>query len=226
MKITSTIYWYPWEGHGNNCNSCLLVGDKKILIDPGHVNNEFREACYDRLAAAVKNDGFDLGDIDMVLLTHCHPDHCEAAAPIIEKTGAKLAIYKDEEPVLEAIAKFFYRRPGENPFKLEPDILLQEGELEVGDITIQVLHTPGHSPGSACYYIEKDKALISGDTVFRSSIGRTDLPGGDMKAMGESISRLSGLSNVEWLIPGHMDLVEGSENVRRNFDTIKSYFFR
>jgi len=222
MHLSGNIYWYPWEGMGNNCNSYLLAGEKTVLIDPGHVRNETGERCLEKLRAKIKADGFNLEDIALVLLTHGHPDHCEAAGVVAEESGARIAIYHEEEQVLEAVSRMFRIDP------VKPDLLLQEGELELGEEekqNIQVIHTPGHSPGSASFFIPDEGALISGDAVFRGSIGRTDLPGGDMKALGKSVDKLAQLQGVKWLLPGHMDLVEGEDNVSRNLSTIKSFFF-
>ena len=91
--------------------------------------------------------------------------------------------------------------------------------------TIRVLHTPGHSPGSLCFYFPGEKALLTGDTVFDSSIGRSDLPGGDFAALGRSIASLSQLDEVELLLPGHMGPVSGAESIRRNFDLVQTMFF-
>ncbi len=223
MKLTENIFWYPWQGHGNNCNSYVLKSEKTILIDPGHIRNEFREDCLGSLTKKLKADGFSLEDIDMVLCTHGHPDHYESASFIREKSKARVAIHKDEEPMLQAMASMFgLSGTGADT----PDIMLDDGELKVGDIMLKVIKTPGHSPGSSCFYYEPEQVLFSGDTIFRSSIGRTDLPGGDMKTMGESVDKLAAIEGIRLLLPGHMDAVEGEENVKRNFDTIKNFFFR
>ncbi len=228
MQLTEKIYWYPWEGAGNNCNSIFLKGEKNVLIDPGHVRNEFGQNCLENLKTQMEADGNSLDKVDLVLLTHGHPDHCEAAGVIAEQNGAKTAIYHEEVQVIEAVARMFgLKSPGseDKPF-LEPDILLEEGNLEVGsDMVIEVIHTPGHSPGAVTFFLSEEGALITGDVIFRGSIGRTDLPGGSMKDMANSVSRLSNLEGVKWLLPGHMDLVEGEQNVQRNISAIKSMFF-
>lgn len=226
MLLGGKVYWYPWEGYGNNCNTYLIAGEKNVLVDPGHLRNEFRESCMDTLEQKLKKDGFSFEDIKLIICTHGHPDHFESASFLRDKSGARVAIHKDEEPMLQAISGIYRERQGDNAPDMTPDILLDEGELEAGDTVIKVIHTPGHSPGSVSFYLPEEKALISGDTVFRGSIGRTDLPGGNMDTMKESVDKLSLLDDIEWLLPGHMDLVEGNENVKRNFETIKNYFFR
>jgi hydroxyacylglutathione hydrolase len=106
----------------------------------------------------------------------------------------------------------------------QPHLLLKEGELMVDDMAFQVIHTPGHSPGSICLYWPEMKALFSGDVVFNQGIGRVDLPGGDGEALKQSIERLTRLE-VEYLLPGHGDIVSGRDRVKANFDTIRNLWF-
>lgn len=174
----------------------------------------------------LEQDGISFKDIHLIICTHGHPDHYEAAPAIREQSGVRIAVHKDEEYLLEAMARIYRERGGDDAIDFTPDILIQEGDLEVGGTVLKVLHTPGHSPGSICLYHQREKALVSGDTVFRSSIGRTDLPGGDMEAMKESINKLALIKEeIQWLLPGHMNMIEGPDNVNLNFTTIKNYFF-
>ena len=227
MRLIDNLYYYIWRGMGNNCNTYLFAGETLTLIDPGHVRNELGEPCMEILLDAMKKDGFEPQDIELIILTHSHPDHCEAAATIIRKSKARLAIHRDEEEYFKSIGERITRLFGLEPVKLEPDFFLEEGELKLGKqagIELTVLMTPGHSPGSVSLYWAKEKALITGDAVFSGSIGRTDLPGGSGEMLKESIQRLSQL-DVEYLLPGHMDIVTGKKNVERNFAMIKCMFF-
>jgi glyoxylase-like metal-dependent hydrolase (beta-lactamase superfamily II) len=106
----------------------------------------------------------------------------------------------------------------------QPQLLLKEGELVVDDMAFQVIHTPGHSPGSLCLYWPETKALFSGDVVFNQGIGRVDLPGGDGDALKQSIEKLTRLE-VDYLHPGHGDIVSGRDRVKANFDTIQNLWF-
>ncbi len=106
----------------------------------------------------------------------------------------------------------------------EPDIVLQAGELIIGNLRFQIIHTPGHSPGSFCLYWPDRKALFTGDVVFNQGVGRTDLPGGDGQALKESILRLSHL-DVEYLLPGHGEPISGRDLVRSNFAEIERVWF-
>ncbi|HIH43716.1 MAG TPA: MBL fold metallo-hydrolase [Candidatus Methanoperedenaceae archaeon] len=162
--------------------------------------------------------GFLLGElegasIDLIILTHCHYDHCGAAAEVALKTGAKLAMHAEDAKLIgDSMATVSYmfgsRMPG-----FSPDILLHGGE-HLG--SLEVIHTPGHTPGGICLYNSETGTLFSGDTVFSGGgIGRTDLPGGDGAALAGSIERLCGL-DVHALYPGHgeasFDGIRGSMN--------------
>ena len=228
MQLTERIFCYLWRGSGNNCNSYLYAGEKVILIDPGHLQTEFRENCLEILLRELARDGFTLKEIDLILCTHGHPDHCEAAAGIQEKTSIKVAMHKDDEDHMEQMARLLEQMMGMRPALPRVDLFLQEGELELGatgEDKIQVIHTPGHSPGSVSFYFPADRALVTGDAVFNGSIGRTDFPGGSLKTLGESISKLSAIEDVEWLLPGHMGPVKGQAAIENNYRMIKRMFF-
>ena len=218
MKLVDNLYCYIWPGAGNNANSYLIGGETPTLIDPGHIINEFREPCLSMLLAAMADDGFKPEDIKLIINTHLHPDHCEASPELAAQGKAKLAFHKDDERLAAA-------RYGRLGFKA--DFYLTEGELELGlnsKTKVVVYHTPGHSPGSVCLYLPQSMALISGDLVFAMSIGRTDIPGGDIEQLRQSIQRVSKL-DIEHLLPGHMGMLSGRERVQRNFTFIKGAFF-
>ena len=106
------------------------------------------------------------------------------------------------------------------PFQL----LLNEGSLNLGKKRFKILCTPGHSPGSICLYWEDGKVLISGDTLFYQGVGRTDLPGGNVHQLAESIAGLARL-DVEYLVPGHGEIVKGKKSIEKNFSMILREFF-
>ena len=101
---------------------------------------------------------------------------------------------------------------------------LKEGAFTVGGKTFRVIETPGHSPGSLCLFWEERGVLISGDTVFAMGVGRTDMAGGDPGLLGKSVRDLSRLP-VDYLLPGHGDILAGRDMVRRNFEMLLSEFF-
>jgi len=217
MKLVANLHAYVWQGSDNNCNSYVLAhalkDDKHVIIDPGHIVTPFyREPALNMLVNEMKGDGIDAADIGLVVLTHAHPDHSEAAPLIQERCRAMVALHRADEPM--------YRS-----FGGRVDSFLEEGELKLITKTkISVFHTPGHSPGHIALYLPEHKALIAGDVVFYQSTGRVDLPGGSARALKASIQRLSEL-DIEYLLCGHPyghpGVIVGSTAVRNNFDFIK-----
>ncbi len=230
MQLTEHLYLYPWRGRANNCNSYLLRGEQTILFDPGHIYNELNESCLEMLTRQMSADGINLNEIDFILCTHGHPDHVESVGVVREQSGARYGIHKGDQFILEALPQHYASKTGRELPSLKPDIYLEEGELDLGagnarSDQIEVLHTPGHSPGCVCFYLPEHKTLISGDTIFEGSIGRTDFPGGDMDTLGQSVEKLSLLEGIELLLPGHMGYIKGTAGVQHNFDQIRRYFF-
>ncbi|MEM4473301.1 MAG: MBL fold metallo-hydrolase [Archaeoglobaceae archaeon] len=178
-------------------NCYLIIDEKKAIIDVGG-DPEF-------IIRAIKKY-IDPKELDYVFLTHSHYDHAAAAG--FFKGIAKIAMHEEEMKLMkmQSFASIFGFR-----FKLfEPDIILKGGEkFELGEISLEVIHTPGHSPGSICLYEPKKKWLFSGDTVFAyGNFGRYDLPGGDAMKLLKSLEMLSRLE-IENLYPGHEDVIEG-----------------
>ncbi len=217
MTFSEVLHAFVWrDPNANNSNTYLINGSKKILIDPGH----------DHLFGNVKDHlsklSITLQDIDLILLTHGHPDHVEAVRGFTN-SHALIALHEAELDFFKKLAPHYGAAMG-NP-KFEPQILLREGVLQVGDMNFQIIHAPGHSPGSICIYWPQEKALLTGDVIFYQGIGRTDLPGGDGHALKESIRRLSNLE-VEHLLPGHGEAVSGAALVRRNFSEVERVWFQ
>src|SRR5215203_5881598 len=164
-----------------NCHIARLDGaDQAIVIDPGD------EA--PRLLAAI--DALEV-EITAILLTHTHFDHVGAVAPLARATGAEVWCPEIEVPVLADIMRFV-PWPGFGPLEsYDADHTVAGGErLELAGFEIDVLFTPGHSPGHVTYSIADERALFSGDVLFQGSVGRTDLPGGDWATLLESIRGL------------------------------------
>jgi len=171
--------------------------DRAIVIDPGD------EA--ERLLAALEEEGVG---VDAILLTHTHFDHVGAVAPLAAATGAKVWCPELEVPVLADIMSYV-PWPGFGPFEsYDADHTVKGGEtLELAGMTIDVLFTPGHSPGHVTYAIAEEEALFSGDVLFQGSIGRTDLPGGDMGTLMRSIAGLlEQFPDETTVFPGHMGI--------------------
>jgi hydroxyacylglutathione hydrolase len=170
--------------------------DSALLVDPGDEPG--------RIQAAL--DDLGVTKVEAILLTHCHFDHVGAVAPMAKATGAPVYCPKLEVPVLADIMAWV-PWPGIGPFEsYDADETLEGGEtLELAGLEINVLFTPGHSPGHVTYSIPSEGVILSGDVLFQGSIGRTDLPGGDharlLQSIGELLDALPGETNV---LPGHM----------------------
>jgi glyoxylase-like metal-dependent hydrolase (beta-lactamase superfamily II) len=169
--------------------------DRALIVDPGD------EA--DVLLNAIRELGVTL---DGILLTHTHFDHVGAVAPLARATGAEVWCPEIEVPVLADIMRFV-PWPGFGPFEsYDADHTVAGGErLELAGMEIDVLFTPGHSPGHVTYSIPAEQALFDGDVLFAGSVGRTDLPGGDPATLMRSLAMLvEALPGETVVYPGHM----------------------
>ncbi len=174
--------------------------DRSILVDTGI------EA--DSIIAQLESY-ISPGELDVLILTHCHYDHAGGAGKVAAELGAKIAIHKDDAPLLNNQQANAAELFGEEAPRVDPDILLKGGEV-FGEL--EVLHTPGHTPGSICLYSTSSKMLFSGDTVFQEgSFGRTDLYGGNARKLIDSIKRLT-LLDVSVMYPGHGEIVKDDAN--------------
>ena len=197
-------------------NCYLLVDDRIALIDCGGDTKFILNALGKYINPK---------DLDYLILTHSHFDHA-AAAGDLKELGCKILMHKDEYELLKSqgFTSIFFNIKFK-PFK--PDFELKGNEIiDLGNIVLKVIHTPGHSPGSICLYEEDKKWLFSGDTVFAyGAFGRVDLPGGNPRALIDSIEKLSKL-DVENLYPGHEDVVEGNakESILEALRIVKMIF--
>jgi hydroxyacylglutathione hydrolase len=176
--------------------NCWIVrredGDRAVVIDPGD------EAS--RLIAAT-----DELTVDAILLTHTHFDHVGAVAALARHTQAPVYCPELEVRVLQNINSYVF--PGFGPFEpYDPEETVSGGErLSLAGIDIDVIFTPGHSPGHVSYSIADEQILLDGDVLFRGSVGRTDLPGGDHRTLLDSIATLlNTLPDETRVLPGHM----------------------
>jgi hydroxyacylglutathione hydrolase len=183
--------------------------DRALIVDPGD------EA--DKLLGAIDALGVTL---DGILITHTHFDHIGAVAEVARATGAEVWVPEIEAFVLEDINRFV-PWPGFGPFENhKAEHTLQGGEqLELAGFEIDVLSTPGHSPGHVTFSIADETAIFSGDVLFQQSIGRTDLPYGDHDTLMESIRMLvDTLPPATAVYPGHMGLTSlGAERASNPF---------
>jgi glyoxylase-like metal-dependent hydrolase (beta-lactamase superfamily II) len=163
-----------------------------LIIDPGGNPT--------RIVRTAEEEGIK---IRLLVNTHAHIDHILGNAKVIEKTGAKLIIHELERNSLTRFYKrFFNLFLGGSPSP-QPDILVKDGDtIEIGSLTLGIIHTPGHSKGGICIYGYDN--LFTGDTLFVEGIGRVDLPGGSIKVLLNSIkNRLLVLPDETTIWPGH-----------------------
>jgi glyoxylase-like metal-dependent hydrolase (beta-lactamase superfamily II) len=193
--------------------NCFLVrregSDKLLVVDPGE------EA--ERILLAIENGG---AQVEAILITHCHFDHIGAVAPLAAATGAPVYCPEIEVPVLADIMSFV-PYPGFGPFEShEADETVSGGEtLALAGLDLDVIFTPGHSPGHVTYAVRGEDALFSGDVLFQGSVGRVDLPGGDWPTLLASIGNLlDGHPDETVVHPGHMGLTTlGAERATNPF---------
>lgn len=168
---------------------------KGFIVDPGG---------YD--VQMIKYIAENKIDIEYIILTHGHEDHIAGVNEYKEMIpGVKVVAHADEFSMIENAVPEMSNTGG--PICFTPDIAIHDGDtLKVGDVELKFFHTPGHTVGGMCIYVEADKDLYSGDTLFQQSIGRTDFPGGSFKQITDSIKRLYTLPDDTRVLPGHMGI--------------------
>lgn len=182
---------------GDDTN-CYIVEDERtkeaMVIDPGGEADKIIEM-LDILEAKVK----------YIYLTHCHGDHIGAVTKVKNKKGGKILIHRDDAEGLndENINLSLCINMGD--IELEPDSRVDDGDLiHIGELEFKVIHTPGHTKGGSSLYCQKEELLFSGDTLFRGTWGRTDLPTSSLERIIDSITnKLLVLPNETIVYPGH-----------------------
>ncbi|HVS99433.1 MAG TPA: MBL fold metallo-hydrolase [Solirubrobacterales bacterium] len=184
-------------------------GERLLVVDPGD------EA--ERILAAIEGTG---AEVEAILLTHTHFDHIGAVAPVARATGAPVYVPEIEKPVLADIMAYVPWE-GFGPYEShDAEATVSGGEvLELAGLTLDVIFTPGHSPGHVTYSVRGEDAIFSGDVLFQGSVGRVDLPGGDWATLADSIDRLLGSHPDDTVVhPGHMGLTTlGAERATNPF---------
>lgn len=182
------------------CN-CSIIGDERtregIVIDPGDDISAIQRI--------IERHGLR---ITTIVVTHAHIDHIGGAQRLKEATGARVYMSANDLPLYDQLDMQAAWLGVPAPDRTEIDAPAREGErLWVGSTGLEVLDTPGHTPGSISLWIPSEKKLIAGDTLFRDSIGRTDLPGGDGRQILRSIrDKLFPLPDETAVIPGHGEM--------------------
>lgn len=184
---------------GSFQENCWIIGNRRtgeaICVDPGDEAPE--------ILAMARDMGVT---IKFIANSHAHIDHILGVREVREATGARFLLHPGDVEMARntaAMAKSWMNADIQNP--PEPDALLADGdEIDIDGLKLKVLHTPGHTPGSVCFYA--NGVVFAGDTLFNGSIGRTDLPGGDYdQEMGSIVERLLALPDETIVLPGHMD---------------------
>ena len=184
---------------GPVATNCYLIINKdnneSIIVDPA----DSPESIYDMVVRSASKP-------QAILLTHGHFDHIGAANEVREHYGIKIYASCDEEKLLASPARNLSNAYGMS-LRVTADVLHNDGDiLELAGLKIKAIHTPGHTPGGCCYYMEQEDVLFSGDTLFRTSVGRSDFPGGSASALVRSVKeKLLILPEETHVYPGHME---------------------
>jgi hydroxyacylglutathione hydrolase len=198
---------------GAIAENCFLLrragSDRLLVVDPGEEE--------ERILAAVEATR---AEVEAILITHCHFDHVGAVAPLARATGAPVYCPEIEAPVLADIMSFVPWE-GFGPYEsYQADELVRGGEtLDLAGLELDVIFTPGHSPGHVSYAVRGEDAIFSGDVLFQGSVGRVDLPGGDGPTLLASIGQLlDSLPDETVVHPGHMGITTlGAERATNPF---------
>lgn len=192
-----------------NCYFLYYEGESDVIcIDPADHGVEI----YDKL----KERGLQ---VRAIFLTHGHFDHIWGVEKLVEKSGAKVYALREEREICES-ADLNLSAQMRRGFAIKPDIDCKDGEiLTIGNFTCKVIGTPGHTKGSCCFYFEESGILVSGDTLFQESVGRSDFPTGSMATLIRSIkSKLFVLPDDVVVYPGHGESTTiGHEKVHNAF---------
>ncbi len=192
------------------CN-CSVIGDEGtregMVIDPGDDING--------VLALVQKHGLA---VKQIVVTHAHIDHVGGAMKLRQATGAPILLNQNDYALLKMLDVQAAWVGMASPGKVEIDQALSDGDkLRAGSLEAAVLHTPGHTEGSVCLYFPAQQKLIAGDTLFAGSIGRTDLPGGSLEKILQSLhQRLLALPDETVVIPGHGSLTTIGEERETN----------
>ena len=179
--------------------NCYIVEDEQtkeaMVIDPGGEPEKIIEML----------NALEIDKLKYIYLTHCHGDHFGGILELKSKKGGKVLIHRDDAEGLynPAISLTYYI--GMDDIELEADSRVDEGDLiHVGNLEFRVIHTPGHTKGGSCLYCEKEKLVFTGDTLFRGTWGRTDLPTSNFADIINSITnKLTVLPDETIIYPGH-----------------------
>ncbi|MBE6632531.1 MAG: MBL fold metallo-hydrolase [Ruminococcaceae bacterium] len=186
------IYKFPVGMNQTNCYFMVdEVSGKCAVVDPGDECAKLMQKLSDKKLS-----------VECIILTHGHFDHIMALDEMRKLTGAKAYIHEADNELLTDAAKSYLTWAGITEGCKSADVLLKDGdEIKVGESTIKVMHTPGHTPGCICLISGSD--MISGDTLFRGNIGRYDLYGGNYPTLMSSLQKIAEIEENFKVYPGH-----------------------
>lgn len=217
MKLTENLYYFPETGM-MDCNTYVIRDTMTVLIDPG------LESFLPGLLKALERDGIDPKSIDVITNTHLHLDHYWACDELKRISGAKILLHPLQKESYELTVVGVSRVFGMAPIHIQEDELLDESTFKTGELEFKIINAPGHSPDSLCFHCSEQGAIICGDVVFQGNTGRVDFPGGSGDELKKSIEGLAKL-DLQYLLPGHMDIVQGRERVEKNFEFVRQHVF-
>jgi glyoxylase-like metal-dependent hydrolase (beta-lactamase superfamily II) len=195
-------------------SNCYLIADENtnetLVIDPGDEP--------DRIIELIRENSMQ---VKYILCTHAHFDHVGAVSDIKKETGAPIVIHRDEQEIYRGTRKQAALWGLDLDDLPDPDTLVSDGDvLEIGNLKFMVIHTPGHSPGCIC--LSGENILITGDTLFAGSVGRTDFHGGDIMALKKSFRRLMSFSEKTRVLPGHGPETTIGREKKENFFSLEA----
>ena len=195
------------ETNLGDATNCYIVEDEEtketMVVDPGGEPDKIIEML----------DALGIDEIKYIYLTHCHGDHFGGILELKERKGGKVLIHRDDAEGLYNPSISLTDYIGMEDIELEADSRVDEGDLlHIGKLEFKVIHTPGHTKGGTCLYCEKEGLLFSGDTLFKGTWGRTDVPTGSFPAIINSITnKLMALPDNTIVYPGHGKLTRIKE---------------
>jgi glyoxylase-like metal-dependent hydrolase (beta-lactamase superfamily II) len=218
MKITEHLFFYPEQGM-LDANTYIIKDHINIVVDVG--SSQFLPS----LIANIKKDGIKPTDINFIINTHLHLDHYMANEEFKKLSGARILAHPAQKKHYDTNVIKVSRTFGISPQEYKEDGLIDNTEFGKGKLKLEIIETPGHSSDGICVYSPVEKFLICGDLIFSENTGRVDLPGGNVELLKKSIDTVANL-DIEYLLPGHNDIITGAAAVKDNFKFIRENVFR
>lgn len=202
MQIYKGIILMGGVGYDSN----IYIIDGELIVDTG------TGLFFSELKEEIENWGYDINKLKTVVNTHCHFDHTGGNKKFRDWLKAEIAVHEGDKESVETGSGTMAKVFGTVAKTVTVDHILTHGDkIKTKNFSFEVIHTPGHTPGSICLYDKKKRILISGDTLFEDGTGRSDLPGGDKYSLEKSLKKLSKYK-ITYLLPGHgMPKISGVE---------------